>query len=129
MAPASPRASALLKVEVPAGTVQPGNFYLCLLLTFIKHIAERMNNETVLFRSLSFGVCCLFLVSATGATINQNCTYLRNPGFPSVYSSTSSLSYTVSKCSSGNMFYESLHQGNGEWLVPRRFKIRVTGCE
>ena len=49
-----------------------------------------------------FGVCCIFLVTATGSTINQNCTYLRNPSFPSVYSGTSSLSYTVSKCSSGN---------------------------
>lgn len=46
-----------------------------------------------------FGVCCLFLVSTTGSTINQNCTYLRNPSFPSVYSATSSLSYTVTKCS------------------------------
>ena len=50
---------------------------------------------------ISFGVCCLFLVTTTGATINQNCTYLRNPSFPSVYSTTSSLSYTVSKCSTG----------------------------
>lgn len=46
-----------------------------------------------------FGVCCLFLVTSTGSVINQNCTYLRNPSFPSVYSATSSLSYTVSKCS------------------------------
>jgi len=46
-----------------------------------------------------FGVCCLFLVTATGSSINQNCTYLRNPSFPSVYSATSSLSYTVTKCS------------------------------
>ncbi len=52
---------------------------------------------------LRFGVCCLFLISATGTTINQNCTYLRNPGFPSAYSGTGSLSYTISKCSSGNL--------------------------
>jgi hypothetical protein len=48
-----------------------------------------------------FGVCCLFLISTTGTNINQNCTYLRNPGFPSTYSGTGSLSYTVTKCSSG----------------------------
>ena len=49
----------------------------------------------------------MFLVTATGATINQNCTYLRNPSFPSVYSATSSLSYTVNKCSTGkNLFHD-----------------------
>ena len=47
----------------------------------------------------SFGVCCLFTVSNTGSTINQNCTYLQNPGFPSTYTSTTSLTYTVAKCS------------------------------
>ena len=46
-----------------------------------------------------FGVCCLFTVSSTGSTINQNCTYLQNPGFPSTYTSTTSLTYTVAKCS------------------------------
>jgi len=49
-----------------------------------------------------FGVCCIFLVSTSGSTISQNSTYLRNPSFPSVYSSTSSLSYSVTKCSNGN---------------------------
>lgn len=46
-----------------------------------------------------FGVCCLFLISSSGSTINQNCSYIRNPSFPSVYSATSALTYTVSKCS------------------------------
>lgn len=48
-----------------------------------------------------FGVCCLFLYSVTGSTINQNCSYLRNPGFPGVYSTTGSLSYTIAKISNG----------------------------
>lgn len=46
-----------------------------------------------------FGVCCLFLVSSSGSTFSQNSTYLRNPSFPAVYSATSSLTYTVNKCS------------------------------
>ena len=46
-----------------------------------------------------FGVCCLFIVSATSTTINENCTYIQNPSFPSVYADTTSLTYTINKCS------------------------------
>jgi hypothetical protein len=53
----------------------------------------------------SFGVCCLFLVnSATPGTISTNCTYIQNPGYPSAYTATSNLAYTVSKSSSGDNF-------------------------
>ena len=60
-----------------------------------------------------FGVCCLFLVSASGSTISQNCTYIRNPGFPTAYSSTSSVTYTISKCISGQApcINEEHHRG------------------
>ena len=47
-----------------------------------------------------FGVCCLFTVSAGASQITQNCTYIQNPSFPSVYSDTTSLRYTINKCSS-----------------------------
>merc|ERR1712156_906867 len=47
-----------------------------------------------------FGVCCVFLVTESGQTVNQNCTYIRNPGFPSAYGDTSGVSYTINKCSS-----------------------------
>ena len=47
-----------------------------------------------------FGVCCLFIVSSTSTTISENCTYIQNPSYPSVYSDTSSLTYTINKCSS-----------------------------
>lgn len=47
-----------------------------------------------------FGVCCLFIVSATSRTINENCTYIQNPSFPSAYSSQTALTYTINKCSS-----------------------------
>jgi len=46
-----------------------------------------------------FGVCCLFIVTSTSDTINQNCTYIQNPSFPSVYSSQTALTYTINKCS------------------------------
>ena len=53
------------------------------------------------FLTQGFGICCLFVVSTTGATIEQNCTYIQNPGFPSTLSDSTSLSYTVKKCSCG----------------------------
>ena len=54
--------------------------------------------------NLRFGVCCLFLYTASGSTIVQNCSYIRNPGFPSAYTGTSAISYTIQKCSSGNIY-------------------------
>merc|ERR1712226_235180 len=49
-----------------------------------------------------FGVCCIFTISSSGGTVSQNCTYIRNPNFPSAYTTTSAgqVSYTVTKCSS-----------------------------
>ncbi|XP_059098986.1 uncharacterized protein LOC131893072 isoform X2 [Tigriopus californicus] len=47
-----------------------------------------------------FGVCCVFLISSSGATVSQNCSYLRNPGFPNAYAETSQVSYTIQKCDS-----------------------------
>ena len=52
-----------------------------------------------------FGVCCVFTVEESGQPITQNCTYIRNPGFPSAYSGTSPVSYTINKCSSGMYSY------------------------
>merc|ERR1711936_1443716 len=45
-----------------------------------------------------FGVCCLFIVKDTSTTINENCTYIQNPSFPSVYDAQTALTYTVKKC-------------------------------
>ncbi|TRY80436.1 hypothetical protein TCAL_04732 [Tigriopus californicus] len=42
-----------------------------------------------------FGVCCIFLISNSGGTVTQNCSYIRNPNFPNPYDSTSSVSYTI----------------------------------
>lgn len=45
-----------------------------------------------------FGVCCVFYAEDSGDEINQNCTYVRNPNFPSSYSETNNVQYTVNKC-------------------------------
>ena len=39
-------------------------------------------------------------MTATSTTIDQNCTYIQNPIFPSVYSAATALTYTINKCSS-----------------------------
>jgi hypothetical protein len=43
-----------------------------------------------------FGVCCVFV--STGGAVNQNCTFLQNPGFPSSYTGTGNVQYTLNKC-------------------------------
>jgi len=45
-----------------------------------------------------FGVCCLFTVQSASSDITQNCTYIQNPSFPSAYTETTALTYTVKKC-------------------------------
>jgi len=47
-----------------------------------------------------FGVCCLFIVSLASSSISENCTYIQNPSFPSVYTSETALSYKINKCAS-----------------------------
>ena len=53
------------------------------------------------FHIYRFGVCCVFLISETGKSVNENCTYIRNPGFPNGYATTSEVSHTIQKCSPG----------------------------
>ena len=57
-----------------------------------------------------FGVCCVFtLSSSSSTTVNYNDTYIQNPDFPSAYGSSSTLSYTVNKCSNGNIIFFFTH--------------------
>ena len=42
-----------------------------------------------------FGVCCVISTSTCGATVSSNNTYIRNPGYPSSYTPTSTGSCTV----------------------------------
>ena len=45
-----------------------------------------------------FGVCCVFLYSTGGSEVSENCSYIQNPGFPSAYTETTALTYTIKKC-------------------------------
>ena len=49
-----------------------------------------------------FGVCCVISTSTCGATVSTNNTYIRNPGYPSSYTPTSTGTCTtkISKVSS-----------------------------
>ena len=55
---------------------------------------------TYLFPTIfRFGVCCLFVITSASTAISENCTYIQNPSFPSVYADTTALTYTINKCS------------------------------
>ena len=72
-------------------------FYSCTCLLYDLWIIYAY----ITFHTVSrFGVCCLFVVSSTSTTIDQNCTYIQNPGFPSTYGETTALKFTINKCSS-----------------------------
>merc|ERR1712038_747686 len=45
-----------------------------------------------------FSVCCTFTVSASGTTVDQNCTYIQNPSYPSTYTTAGTVTYSVSPC-------------------------------
>ena len=93
---ALPRMNASQKEAQVLDLVLQGIFSLIIITI---HIYSNMKLECS--KTFSFGVCCVFLVTESGQTINQNCTYIRNPGFPSAYGDTSGVSYTINKCSSG----------------------------
>ena len=42
-----------------------------------------------------FGVCCQFKISKCGSSINENCSYVTNEGFPSTFQSASNCVYKV----------------------------------
>merc|ERR550532_3259149 len=48
-----------------------------------------------------FGVCCVISTSTCGDTISTNTSYIRNPGYPSTYTptTTGSCVFTINKCS------------------------------
>ena len=83
---------------------------LCRWVSFLQdenHVVNVQFGHTFnhkIYRPLfSFGVCCLFIYTSTGSVVNQNCSYIQSPNFPSTFSSSdaSSLTYTISKCSNG----------------------------
>ncbi len=44
-------------------------------------------------------------MSTTGTTITQNCTYLQNPGFPTGYTTATSVTYTIAKCDNSDCIF------------------------
>ena len=53
-----------------------------------------------------FGICCVFTLNGDDSTqtVNYNDTYIQNPDYPSTYGGTSSLTYTINKCSNGKSY-------------------------
>jgi hypothetical protein len=45
-----------------------------------------------------FGTCCVFAFAECGKEVNQNCTYVRNEGYPSAVTTSGSCQYKVKKC-------------------------------
>ncbi len=54
-----------------------------------------------MFQIFSFGVCCVFIFTATNSRISENCSYIQNPGFPTAFSPTgtapNTFTYTVNR--------------------------------
>ncbi len=93
-APASPALSARATEEGSRATVQQGrNSQEEILKTKFRQIFWHS-----FFR---FGVCCIFVFSSSGASVNQNCSYVQNAGFPASSSGTAALTYNVQKTNSG----------------------------
>eukprot|EP00094_Tigriopus_californicus_P009738 TCALIF_09387-PA protein Name:"Protein of unknown function" AED:0.33 eAED:0.33 QI:22/0.4/0.16/0.5/1/0.83/6/0/194 len=38
------------------------------------------------------------MISTCGATVTRNCSYIKNPGFPTAYTDTASCTFTIAKC-------------------------------
>jgi len=48
-----------------------------------------------------FGVCCVFMISTCGGIVSENCTYVRNPGFPESITDVRTCKFTIQKCDKG----------------------------
>jgi len=48
--------------------------------------------------ALGFGTCCVVSTSSCGGTVTRNITYVRNPGYPSGYSTAGTCEWTIDKC-------------------------------
>ena len=80
-------------------------------------------NSYLCFR---FGVCCVFMINdATTTQVNYNNTYLQNPGFPSTYSETTGITYTVAKVNEGktNSEHIIIDVGKSSAGMPQLFVI------
>ena len=69
-------------------------------------LGSNVQNIKYFSHSNRFGVCCFFTISTSG-TFSENCTYIRNPGFPSTTSDAATITYTVNKAASGKDFFRT----------------------
>ena len=99
----------LLLEHVPLGTIYNMCQYMKILYIYIYLCVYFAT--TYLLKCFSFGTCCVFVYEASGGIISQNCSYIRNPNYPSAYEDSSSLSFTIQKCDPSKYFvdYVSLH--------------------
>ena len=62
-------------------------------------------------------MCCLFVATSGNGRLNQNCSYIQNPGFPSaVADAATALTYTVTRCSNGQWI---------GWTLIQLYVVRV----
>ena len=61
------------------------------------------------YKTFRFGVCCVFMVSEGGKEVSQNCTYVRNPGFPAAYADTTMIQHMVRKCDESRLHQENVY--------------------
>ena len=78
-----------------------------------------------LLKSSSFGTCCVFVYEASGGIISQNCSYIRNPNYPSAYEDSSSLSFTIQKCDPSKYFVDYMSLYFRDYIVLAMFINRV----
>ena len=73
--------------------------YISVLFDIVSQVYNREKFQYYYAFKNRFGVCCLFITSTSGAEINNNCTYIQNPNYPSAYDAETAISFKVSKCS------------------------------
>ena len=93
--------NAQIREALQVATVQQGKFSEYY---FFSEMWVRVRSADILeitcewFSCYRFGVCCLFIYNSASTSVSENCSYIQNPNFPSAYGSTSTISWTVTKC-------------------------------
>ncbi len=62
----------------------------------------------------------MFTATASGSAIKQNCTYIRNPGYPSALTKEDAITYTVKKVDKSKSLWFKINEYVSD------FSIRVT---
>ena len=76
--------NAQTKAVSRQGRVLEGTYHVTSTVLQNNRTLLRIANTDCLYINLvfifRFGVCCVFMVTACGSTISQNCSYIKNPG-------------------------------------------------